>query len=329
MSGLKNLHFKPAAHFLKNVKGKVGILFHKDGDGACSAAQIIHYLKSKKITPELFCGEYEESAVAPFVSADLDYYIILDMATDLIGNWFGPIEGKPVLIIDHHIAKDLTPLGYVHLNPRFVNPEEYISAAEIVGELFNHMKLPGKPWVSRLGGVCDRSIKIQDASEQEQKASDIIDSVRAVQKEEGITKLAKFLAVAKNLEEFLFEDKFQKSHEQLWNEVDRQIGEYELQAVGDINFFELRGNFSLTSILVNRLFEIYPKRTIIVYRNTPHGYKFSGRSNNYDLSVAFENATRGLGNGGGHPKASGGKTNDFAKVRKRILEEFKKQDKKK
>jgi single-stranded DNA-specific DHH superfamily exonuclease len=327
MSDLKHLHFKPAAHFLHNVQGKVGILFHKDGDGACSAAQIINYLRSRGMTPELFCGDYEEAVVSPFVNAKFDYYIILDMATDLLRNWFGPIEGKNVLIIDHHIAKDLSSLGYVHLNPRFVNPEQYISAAEIVGELFEYMNLSGKPWVAELGGVCDRSIPIKKASEEQQQASDIIDSVRAIQKEDGIIKLAKFLADTPNLERFLLEDRFQKSHEQLWNEVDRQISEYELQAVGDINFFELRGNFSLTSILVNRLFEIYPNRTIIIYRETPHGYKFSGRSNKYNLNIAFNNATKGLGNGGGHPKASGGKVSDFAKTRKRILAEFKKQDK--
>jgi single-stranded DNA-specific DHH superfamily exonuclease len=321
------LKIKPASHFLRNAKGKVGIMFHKDGDGACSAAQVIAYLKSKNITPELFTAQYEEEEVSPFVNATLDHYIIVDMATDEISKWLSPLEGKSVLIIDHHTSESLEHLGFVHINPRFEKPDLYISAAEVVGQVLKHMEFSGKEWIARLGGVCDRSLKPED--DNEEKASTIIDAVRSVQKDKGLISLAKFLATANNLEEFIFEERFQKSYEELWNEVDRQVSEYELQAVGDVNFLELRANFSVTAILVNKLFELYPKRTIIIYRNTPHGIKISGRSHKYDLNKAFSSASEGIGTGGGHPQASGAKVSDFSKFRKRVLANFEEQDTKK
>jgi single-stranded DNA-specific DHH superfamily exonuclease len=324
---VKHLHLKPAAHFLKNVNGKVSILFHKDGDGACSAAQIIAFLASKKIKPELFCAQYEQEEVLPFVESNADHYIIVDMSTDEIGKWLTTLEGKSVLIIDHHTGKDLSNLGWVHINPRFINPDAYVSASEVVGEVLELTEFDGKEyrlkWVARLGGVTDRSLK---PNEDEGKASDIIDAVKSTQKDKGLITLAKFLASAKNLDNLLFEEKFQKNFEEMWNEVDRQISEYEIQAVGNINFFEIKGNFSITAILVNKLFELYPKRTIIVYRDTPHGYKISGRSHNYDLNKAFSVASEGIGTGGGHPKASGAKISNFSKFRKHALEEFEKQD---
>lgn len=320
---MKHLHLKPATKFLKHAEGSVGILFHKDGDGVCSAAQIIAYLKTKNIKPELFCGEYEESDVKPFVETELEHYIILDMSSDEILKWILPLEGKNVLIIDHHISKSLEKMGFVHLNPRFEDPNIYISTSEIVGQVLKRMGFKGKEWVARLGGVCDRSL---EGNEEEIKASEIIDSVKAIQKERGMLKLAKFLADAKKLDDLIFEEKFQKSHKELWNEVERQIIKYELQAHGNVTFFEIRGNFSITSILVNKLFELYPNRTIIVYRETAHGYKISGRSNKYDLNNAFSKASEGIGVGGGHSHAAGAKVSDFTKFRKRLLKIFREEE---
>ncbi|MBL7160145.1 MAG: hypothetical protein ISS95_01135, partial [Candidatus Aenigmarchaeota archaeon] len=55
---MKNL--KKAVKFLKEIEGSTGIFFHRDTDGVCSAAQMIKFLKGKKIKPELFCGGYDE-----------------------------------------------------------------------------------------------------------------------------------------------------------------------------------------------------------------------------------------------------------------------------
>ena len=83
---------------------------------------------------------------------------------------------------------------------------------------------------------------------------------------------------------------------------------------------EVTSKHGILAMVANALFEKYPDKTIIVYRERDGNYKFSGRSRKYDLGEAFRKASKGIGTGGGHPQAAGAFTKDLNTFRERLIE---------
>ncbi|MEM5814221.1 MAG: DHH family phosphoesterase, partial [Candidatus Aenigmatarchaeota archaeon] len=99
------------------------------------------------------------------------------------------------------------------------------------------------------------------------------------------------------------------------------IAKYEIEAAGEITFFEVKSRYGISGLLNTKLFDLYPKRTLILYRKKPGGmWSVSARSHKYDVGAAMKKAAEGLGTGGGHPVAAGAYVKDFKLFKKRLLE---------
>lgn len=307
-----------ASRFLKNAKEKIGIFFHNDCDGCCSAAIVLSFLKQNKKNAFLFTGDIDEGDFREFSKEEIDTAIFLDFALDQSPEFLDPFKNKRVLIIDHHpIQNDLNKLGFLYINPRFENPSVYKSTSETCFEICKEAGLKGFEWVMRIGAVGDYTLK---GTEQEREAAEIIDAVKAVKKEKGMISLARFLTTCKNLEDFLYLEEYQKIKEVFEEEVEKQVKRFEV--FGMQNFFEVKSAYSITSAVAKRLFDLFPEKTIVVYSKSRGFYKISGRSKRIDMGSVFREASKGIGRGGGHPQAAGAKipAEHFGKFRRRVIE---------
>jgi single-stranded DNA-specific DHH superfamily exonuclease len=305
--------------FLKKVDGKIKIFFHVDADGASSAAIVLAYLKQRKKNAELVCTNYEALNLRDDRS---DFFIFVDLNIDQFKQIFEGIDPKKIIIIDHHpIFNDLNEMGIIHINPRLKDPDKYVSASMVVFDICKKAGLKGFDWLWRIGAEGDRAI---EGTEEDKEAAKIIASVRAIKGHEALIQVAKFLSECKKIDDFLYSD-FSKHVEKLDRELENQIRKFESEGVKDVSFFELKSNYSLMGALSNRMFDMYPEKTIIIYKKTDGYIQVSGRSKKYNIGNLFKVAAKDIGTGGGHPVAGGAKVKekDFNKFKKRFLEEIK------
>lgn len=310
---------KKAAEFLKNVSGKTGIFFHNDCDGCCSAAIILAFLKQNKKNAELFSGDIDEDDFREFAKQNVDTAIFVDFAVDQYPEFLKPFLGKKVLVIDHHpIQNDLNKQGFLYVNPRFENPSIYKSDAEVCFEICRSVGLVNYEWLMRIGAEADRSIK---GSEQEKEGAELIDAVKAVKRTEVLVALSRFLTTCKRIEDFLYIDEYQKMREICSKEIEKQVKKFQISMMDNINFFEIKSPYSLTSQVAKRLFDLFPDKVIIAYSESKGYFKFSGRGKANDIGAVFRKAVEGIGTGGGHAVAAGAKipVAKFGEFRRRVI----------
>ncbi len=309
-----------AVNFLKTVEGKVGIFFHDDADGCCAAAIVLSLLRKRGLKPVLDTGEIDSESFARFAKNDLDAVIVLDFAVDQYPDWLKPWKGKPVLIVDHHPPiNDLNKSGFLYINPRTEDPKLYISTSQLVHPLCTKAGLKGGDWLVRVGGVGDRAL---EGNDDEKRAAELIDSVKAVEHETGLVKLASILAGLEKLDRFIYNEKYLKMHQKYEHEINKQLDKFRDVEREDVIWFEVKSNYSVTASLASRLFDIYPDKTLFIYRKDSQSCKIAGRSRKYDLGKIFREVTAVVGGkGGGHPVAAGAKipTGKMPTFRKKVM----------
>jgi len=312
-----------AIDFINNIEGDIGIYFHNDADGVCSAVLMLNMLLERGLKPKLYCTGLD---LKDFEKINLhDNCIIVDLAIDQYPILFNYFRKSNVLIVDHHpISTDLNKIGFIHVNPRFEAPNKYISASEICWILYKELGDENLEWVARVGATGDNSI---EGTNRERKAAEICAAVKALKKTKGLISLAKFMSKCKNISEFLKNEDYLQMRSELINELDKQIALFEISTTGDPIFFQVKSKYSILSTLINRAFEEHPKKTLIFYRKSGPIYKISGRSKKYDLGKLFNKASKGIGVGGGHPVAAGAEVRDFMKFKTEILKLTKKSTK--
>jgi len=294
-----------AVKFLKNMDGNVGIIHDTDGDGVCSAALIVAYLKSHNIKFEIFPAEYEKSVFDNIATKNLENYIILDFGLSQSYDLLENFKKKNVLIIDHHvIERDLNKDGFVFVNPRLKNPNSYISTTSLSYKICKKAGLKDLNWLKRIGDVADAVI---NGSKKEREASDIIFAVKAMKGKEALIDVVNFLSETKGLEEFIYNKNYRDNLIEFRKELEKEIDRFEKEGEKDIAFFKLATKRNITPSVANYLFTKYPKKTIFVLRKDDGYYNISGRSHEYNLANILNVATKGIGRGGGHPVAAGGK----------------------
>lgn len=283
---------------LKDIYESVGIIFHCDPDGVCSAAQILKYLKSKGIDVFLASGELEERTFKK-LPEKYKLAVILDLPVDYHVSWLKKFSSG--IVIDHHIPKkDLNNYGFVHFNPRFENPELYISTSEICYEICRALGVRNIKWISRIGGVGDRSIK---GSEKEVKAVEYINAAKIIKGDDFLPKVAEILAGCRNIDDFLSKKEFESMRRKVRKEIIKWVEKFDPKE--EICFYEIDTPYSIISIVANEIFDRYPEKTIIVYGFKDGVFKISGRSGKYNLGEIFHKAAKGIGKGGGHEVAAG------------------------
>jgi len=307
---------KEAVDFLKAAKGKIGIMFDGDADGICAGAILAAYFRKRGIESKLFTGELNTETFENFAKQPLDFWIIADLPVAEKPEWLSSLKVKPILIIDHHPPiNDLNKLGFIYVNPRLKDPEIYRCTSHIALDLVSKTGMKDVEWLSRLGQIGDREI---DGTDGEKEAVDIIDAVVATKHEGSLVKLAAYLSQT-TFKKFITEKRFLKVKDEFLKELEKQIALYELSAVGEITFFEIRSRFSMAALVASRLFDLYPRRTIIVYSRKKHEWGVSGRSRKYDMGDVFRKAAEGIGQAGGHPVAAGGRVANFDLFKQRLL----------
>ncbi len=309
-----------ATKFLKKLSGKVAVFFDNDTDGICGAAIFAALLKQKNINLILKTGELEKEVFDGFAKIDANHYIFVDFAVDQYPNFLDGFKGRSVLLVDHHpIITDLNKLGFLHVNPRFKNPKIYRCSAHTAFDLCKAAGLKNFEWLSTLGQIGDRE---SSGTDEEKEAAGMIEAVCATKKDSDLVKLANFLSNCKNMDEFLYMEKYRKLKEQLEKELEKQLALFEVSTYGEIIFFEVKSRFSITSILASRLLDLYPNKTIITYSKKRDGWGASGRSKKFDMGTAFRKASEGIGKGGGHTVASGARVSDIEQFKSRLLSIF-------
>lgn len=304
---------------LKNVYENIGLIFHCDADGVCSAAQIMKYLKTKGVEVFSVSGELEETTFKK-LPENYSSAIILDLPVDYHVSWLKRFSSA--IVIDHHIPKkNLNNYGFVHFNPRFKNPELYISASEICYEICKAIGVKNIKWISRIGATGDKSIK---GSEKEEKAVEYINAAKIIKGENFLPKIVEILIECKDIDEFLSKKEFENMRKKVRKEIDKWVEKFSPE--NEICFYEIDSPYSIISVVANELFDRYPGKTIIVYGFKDGVFKFSGRSKKYNLGEIFHKAAKNVGKGGGHPVAAGArievdKINVFISRLKKFLSE--------
>ncbi len=288
---------------LKNIYGKVGIIFHCDADGACSAAQILKYLRSKGIATRLASGELEKTTFMK-IKEHTELCLILDIPVDQHSSYLNFVKSEVIAIIDHHPPfKNLNEIGTVHINPRFYNFEKYVSASEVVYGICKKLGVKDILWIKRIGAVGDRSIK---GTKKEILAAEYIDAVKSVKGDNALKEAVEKLSKCKNIEEFLKIKEYAKLAEKVNEEVRTWVEKAGKRSGSkDIIILEVESPYSITSRVANEIFDKYPKSTVIVYSFKDGFFKISGRSRNYDIGRIFFKSSQGIGRGGGHSVAAG------------------------
>lgn len=301
-----------AETFLKKISGKVAIFFHNDSDGVCSAAMMLKFVKEA----DLLSGDVNSDVFKDFAEK-YDTIIFVDYPIDQFLDYMKTLKGKKVLVVDHHpISNDLNKLSFVHINPRFKNPKIYRSASQEVYDILTKLKVDDIEWIMRVGATGDKAI---EGTKKEVEASMTIEAFKTFRRAQKLPKLVKFITECYNIDDLIYSE-YRELKEKLDEEIKNEVIRFEMTGIDDVNIYEVKSKHGILAQVCNTLFEKYPDKTFILYREHDGNYKFSGRSRKMDIGKIFKEASDGIGSGGGHPQAGGAFTKNINKFLKRLSE---------
>ena len=237
-----------------------------------------------------------------------DTIIFVDFPVDQFLDSMKSIKHKKVIVIDHHpITNDLNKIGIVHINPRFENPDIDRCASQEVYDILINLGVENIEWIMKIGATGDKAI---EGTKKEQEASMTIDAFKTFRRAQKLPKLVKFILECDDIDDLIYSE-YRDLKLKLDEEIKNEIIRFEMKGLDDINIYEVQSKYGILAVLSNTLFEKYPDKTFILYRERDGNYKFSGRSRDYDLGEVFKKAAEGIGGGGGHPQAAGAFTRNI------------------
>jgi single-stranded DNA-specific DHH superfamily exonuclease len=329
---------KKAVEFLKKIKkdDNVIIIFHSDADGICSAAMI------KKILPcePLLINQpmpVEPNIITKIQTTVPDEIIFLDLAVAQQQNILKKIGNLcKILIIDHHISKDVSNKLITHINPRFDKHDIYQSTSYITYKICSKIKdISEMLWIAGVGIVGDYNIRfstdvVADIEKyynihhiQESFIKNVADMIEASRATKVLSpeEIVNIFCKYPTYEEFKKTEaynKLLKSYQLIQNEMDAILID-KVEKNGNIIFYNLRSKYNIRSPVATRLGEIYPKKLIVVYQFVGNKVKISMRAQNFfDVNDILKKATSSFNvSSGGHKEAGG------VILRKEKWEEFK------
>ncbi len=318
--------FHESVKFLEGLRGKVGVFFDMDCDGVCSGALALAYLRTLHgVQCSLNTGNKDDEVFEAYGKEKVDFAIFLDYAFDGL-KFLKPFKGK-TLIVDHHpVFVDFNRKGFVYWNPRLFDKKAYISTSTNIYNLTKAAGFRGYEWLMRLGAIGDHEI---EGTKEEREAVDTINAVKAMDNPQPMINLCVFLSNASGPREVIENPDYMEMKKRVSQELEKQIALFSQLPEGKISFFQVKSKVHITSILSNKLSDMYPKRAIILYSKSRDGWRVSGRAPNSkaDLGKVFKSAARGIGKGGGHPVASGAKVSDMELFMKRVRKQILKHNK--
>jgi len=317
-----------AVEFLKKIKknDNVILIFHSDADGICSAAMV------KKILPcePLLINQpmpVDQNVIAKIQTTVPNKIIFLDLAVAQQQDIMKKIGSIcDILIIDHHISKNVSNKAITHINPRFEKPDIYQSASYLTYQICSRIKdISEMLWIAGVGIVGDYNIKfsrdlVADIEKyydihhiQEsfiKNVADIIEASRATKvlsPEEIVNVLYKY-STYKEFQESEEYHKLFQSYQTISNELEAiLIDAKKAEKIGNIIFYNLKSKYNIRSPVSTKLGEIYPKKLIVVYQFMYNKVKVSMRAqNSFDVNDILRKATSSFKvSSGGHKEAGG------------------------
>jgi single-stranded DNA-specific DHH superfamily exonuclease len=304
--------------WLRRIDEPCSLIYHRDGDGVCSAALFARELQRlrKKLmtaTPNDMPGiGVSDSLLA---EAKNPFLIFTDLAVDemFTSKKLNELDSH-ILILDHHVPrKNLTGPKIMHINPRFTKPEIYQPASYLVYKI---AKLPDLKWIAAVGVIADHGEEdcqdLMNKIKNEQTLallSDSIAAAKAINGNNGIMEAFDIFVTADRPKDVLnsplirYVDKFKQ-----------ELGTLEHDFLENATFFsktnskiyEVKSRYQITSSLANTLAAKNPNSVIILLKFGKM-LKVSARchSGRIDVAKLLRETVTGLGVGGGHERASG------------------------
>lgn len=346
--------------FVKNLKSEdiIGIIFHSDPDGICSAvitAIAIERLIKRKIN--LF---HTQGHTQIAVERDLVEYlrekgvtkaIFVDLAIDQNPETFLELEQyMDCLVIDHHrLYNNLNSEQTVHIKPQMINPEidgsKYCAAKMCYDYFSRQVNLSDIDWIALIGVIGDftqeawhkfadqvcRKYRVDCSDVLKSKfgqATWVISAGEAVVPHRTAESL-KILYTARSVDDVL-NSPLAELAEEIKKEVTQAVHDYQETAEikADIILMHLKSRYAIKSEVANMLSVQYQNMTVFVYTTSPKKdyVHISGRRQDYQVNVAeaLEKAIVGLkgASGGGHKPAAAAtvRAEDFPEFKKRLFE---------
>ena len=335
-----------AIEFMKNMDKKDGIviIFNNDGDGICSCALFMKYLKKKGLGEPYIINQpmpVDQNIIKRIQTSLPNKIIFLDMAIDQQWDIVKKLKGiADILIVDHHqIHKDLNSENVMHYNPRLKNPKLYQSTTYLVYKLISQLdNFSDYLWIAAAGMISDYNLDdskdIADEIRQKYKITekklydsylgriaDMISSV-VVTKAMSCEQVVHALVKAEQPEDFKA-PALTDSYKEIKNEMDFLENDFSAHAEkhGDLILYNINSKYKLSSNLSTTVSEKHQKKTIVIYEFRGAKVKISARNQSMSVNVGklLGEACNGIKNaaGGGHEAAAG------ATVPKEHWEEFK------
>jgi single-stranded DNA-specific DHH superfamily exonuclease len=294
-----------AIDFLKNLKGKVKIVTHRDTDGVCALAILLKFLDNREVDEE---HEFMEAYIDKLSKEK--QMIFLDLSLDNVSKF---ITSK-TLVIDHHpYSNKINNVAFY--NPREIDPNAYIPAAYLVYEIISEIEdIKNLKWIAAVGVVGDRGDLNSDICKNFIKefnrdnlelASRYIFSAELVDHNKGLENVLQILRNSRNLEEFLQNSYLRECYEKAQKEI--IASKKKIEKEDNIIFVELDTKLNIKSIIASQFLEKYENIVVVVYYLRENYYYISARTNiDINLGEAFKKAASSVGGvGGGHEKAAG------------------------
>ena len=158
------------------------------------------------------------------------------------------------------------------------------------------------------------------------EAAEMVSAAITLKGKKGAELAVETLIESRNFRKFYKSKRFRGFKRVVDEEIERLIHEFEHSAEFDkgrklINF-ELKTRLSLASPISTIIAERHPDHVVVIRKLTQDrkGWKLSLRnqSGGVDVGALAKKAARGIGRGGGHPKAAGGYITDWEKFEKRM-----------
>lgn len=335
---------------IEKLLAQGGILcYHRDADGATSAAQLL------RAFPGLEPHSLEAPVLDPatrdrIIAAKPKLVVFVDLAIDQDWKALAALRratGARLLLIDHHpIVKDLNSASVLHFNSHF-KTSTYLPASYLVWQLLARMRKPTAAWIAAIGTYADYGSKqcpdvIADAARAGASWDDVVAGAELVgsaivaKSNDGAKHALKALVRAPSFPSFAKDEKLQQWHAAVNKELTRLLALPAAQPFPGLRVITLESRYNLVSLVSTILSERYAEDVLIVRKRVqprpaaivdgkripavPAGWKLSLRcqSGRVDVGALARAAARGMGRGGGHHKAAGALVSDWDRFEKRL-----------
>ncbi len=320
--------------FMEKISNKDGvvIIFNNDGDGICSCALFMKYLKKKGAGEPYIINQpmpVDQNIIKRIQTSLPNKIIFLDMAIDQQSDIIKKLKGiADILVIDHHqVHKDLNSENVVHHNPRLEDSKTYQSTTYLVYKLISQLDdYSDYLWIAAAGMISDYNLDYsKDVVEDVRKAynvkeeklydsflgriADMIAST-IITKAMSCEQIVHSLVKTESVEDFKA-PALTESYKEIKNEMEMLVQDFSAHSekYGDLILYNINSKYKLGSSLSTKVSEKHHKKTVIIYEIRGSKVKISGRNQSMSVNVGrlLGEACKGIKGaaGGGHEAAAG------------------------